>query len=281
MDSVINAALEEICSQLQNGLPVAALWPRLQPVLSASNLDLSPGVKKAIWANLLRIPTLRFEVQNEAYNPGDPSIQSIEDAEKLNLKIVPKRNLIDNFLGLYESNSLVPNQMRILELLANARSHGITQSQLSKQLRIEGNNLHYVLRSLECQGLIVKQSALERKKETCADGELKNLPCVSTNLVYLHRYAKQLGSHQRYEITTAGQKLKNQDDTNGNSSGEMDVLIKDYAPQMKTICGKLVKANGKVLVVSDIKRDLGYCGTPSKHRAWREVYSNFAQVESR
>ncbi|KAI9102884.1 hypothetical protein K1719_023323 [Acacia pycnantha] len=271
MDSVINASLEEICSQLQNGLPLAALWPRLQPVLSASNLDLSPGVKKAIWTNLLRIPTLRFEVKNEACSPGDPSIQSFEDAEKLNLKIVSQRNLRDNFLGLYESNSLVPNQMRALELLANARSHGITQSQISKQLRIEGNNLHYVLRSLECQGLIVKQSALERKKETCADGELKNLPCVSTNLVYLHRYAKQLGSHQRFEITTAGQKLKNQEDANGNSGGEMDVLIKDYAPQMKAICGKLAKANGKVLVVSDIKRDLGYCKSPSKHKAWREI----------
>ncbi|XP_028763205.1 uncharacterized protein LOC114721542 isoform X2 [Neltuma alba] len=51
----------------------------------------------------------------------------------------------------------------------------------------------------------------------------------------------------------------------------MDIHIKDYAPQMKAICGKLGKANGKVLVVSDIKRDLGYCGSPSKHKAWREI----------
>lgn len=121
MDSVIHAALEEICSQLEDGLTLAALWPRLQPFLSSSNLDLSPGVKQAIWANLRCIPTLRFEVQKESYSPVDPSIQSFEDAEKLNLKIVAQRNLRHNFIGLYESNPLVPNQMRVLELLANAR----------------------------------------------------------------------------------------------------------------------------------------------------------------
>ncbi|KAF7814065.1 uncharacterized protein G2W53_028034 [Senna tora] len=286
MDSVVNAALEEICSQLQDGLTPAALWPRLQPVLSSSSLDLSPGVKQAIWANLLLIPALQFEVQKEPYSPVDPSIQSFEDAERLNLKIVSRKNLRDNFVGLYESNSLATNQMRVLELLANARfcnfafledayppnlAHGITQSQLGKQLRIEGNNFHYVLRSLECQGLIVKKSALERKKETCADGELKNLPCVSTNLVYLHRYAKQLGSHQRFEITTEEQKLKSPEDANRNSRGEIDVLVKDYAPQIKAICDKLEKANGKVLIVSDIKKDLGYCGSRSRQRAWREI----------
>lgn len=92
----------------------------------------------------------------------------------------------------------------------------------------------------------MKQSALERKKESCVDGELKNLQCVSTNLVYLHRFAKQLDSHQRFEITTPGQKLKDQEDADGNSNGEMDVLIKDFAPQMKAICDKLAKAKGKV-----------------------------------
>lgn len=103
-----------------------------------------------------------------------------------------------------------------------------------------------MLRSLECQGLIVKQCALERKKETSADGESKNLPCVSTNLVYLHRYAKQLGSHRRFEITKEEQKLKSPDGANGNSRGEMDVLVRDYTPEMKAICDKLAKANGKV-----------------------------------
>lgn len=27
----------------------------------------------------------------------------------------------------------------------------------------------------------------------------------------------------------------------------------------------------KVLVVSDLKRDLGYCGSTSRHRSWRNV----------
>lgn len=95
----------------------------------------------------------------------------------------------------------------------------------------------------------MKQSALERKKETCADGDSKNLPCVSTNLVYLRRYAKQLGSHQRIEITTEEQKLKNPEDANGSSRGETDVHVKDYAPQIKAICDKLAKANGKVALL--------------------------------
>ena len=121
MDSIINACLEEICSQLQNGLPILSLWPRIQPFLASSNLNLSPSVKKAIWNNLLTIPSLRFEIKNKECSSKDPFVHSFENAEKLNVKIVSVRNLSDNFIGLYESNSLVPNQMRILELLANAR----------------------------------------------------------------------------------------------------------------------------------------------------------------
>jgi hypothetical protein len=30
----------------------------------------------------------------------------------------------------------------------------------------------------------------------------------------------------------------------------------------------------KVLVVSDIKKDLGYCGAPSGHKDWRKVNFN-------
>lgn len=30
----------------------------------------------------------------------------------------------------------------------------------------------------------------------------------------------------------------------------------------------------KVLVVSDIKKDLGYCGAPSGHKDWRKVNLN-------
>ncbi|KAM7483891.1 hypothetical protein LguiB_008474 [Lonicera macranthoides] len=49
-----------------------------------------------------------------------------------------------------------------------------------------------------------------------------------------------------------------------------DVIIKDFLPALKAICDKLEKADGKVLVVSDIKQELGYRGN-SGHRAWRNI----------
>ncbi|KAK8592705.1 hypothetical protein V6N13_063272 [Hibiscus sabdariffa] len=50
-----------------------------------------------------------------------------------------------------------------------------------------------------------------------------------------------------------------------------NVRVNDYLPAMKAVCDKLEEANGKVLVVSDIKRDLGYTRS-SGHRAWRNIY---------
>ncbi|KAJ1411475.1 Winged helix-like DNA-binding domain superfamily [Sesbania bispinosa] len=267
MDSIVNAVVEEICAQVEDGLTLATLWEKLEgsPSLSSSDLNLSPAVKRAIWTNLLRIPTLRFE-------PQPSSSLELEEAEKLNLKIFAQQSLSDNFIGLYDSQSLQQAQMRVLHLLGKARGNGITQSQLAKHLHIDGNNFHYVLRSLECQGLIVKHSAIEKKKQISTHGESKIYPCVTTHLVYLHRYAKQIASHQRFEfeITKFNSTEDDDEDADGNSL-QTDVLLKDYAPQIKAICDKLAKANGKVLLVSDIKKDLGYCGSRPRQRAWRQV----------
>ncbi|KAK8468135.1 hypothetical protein PHAVU_007G234600 [Phaseolus vulgaris] len=266
MDSVVNAAVEEICGGIEDGVTLAALWVKLEgsPSLSSANLHLNRTVKRAIWTNLLRIPGLRFEPR--------PSSSELEDAEKLNLKIFPQSSLIDNFAGLYESQSLQHAQKRVLHLLANARGNGITQTQLAKQLHIDANNFHYVLRSLECQGLVVKRSAIEKKKQISSLGESKNYPCVTTHLVYLRRYAKQLACHQRFEFEIT--KLNSPDDEEDDADGttfQTDVQLKDYSPQMKAICDKLANANGKVLLVSDIKKDLGYCGSRQKQRAWRQI----------
>ncbi|RDX90912.1 hypothetical protein CR513_27175, partial [Mucuna pruriens] len=266
MDSVINAAVEVICAGIGDGLTLAALWAKLEgsPSLSSFNLHLSPTVKKAIWTSLLRIPTLRFEPQ--------ASSLELEDAEKLNLKIFAQQSLADNFVGLYDSQTLQHAQMRVLHLLANARANGITQTQLAKNLHIDANNFHYVLRSLECQGLIVKHSAIEKKKQITSHGESKNYPCVTTHLVYLRRYAKQLASHQRFEfeITKFNAPDDDYEDVDGTTL-QTDVHLKDYTPQMKAICDKLAKANGKVLLVSGIKKDLGYCGSRPRQRAWRQI----------
>lgn len=242
MDLVINAAVEEICAHVEDGLTLAALWEKIEgsPILSSSGLDLSPAIKRSIWTNLLNIPTLRFE-------PQQPSSLELEDAEKLNLKIFAQQSLVDNFVGLYDSQSLQHAQMRVLHLLANARANGITQSKLAKHLNIDGNNFHYVLRSLECQGLIVKHSAIEKKKQISTHGESKNYPCVATHLVYLRRYAKKLDSHQRFEFEIT--KLNTPEDDDEDAEGtalQTDVLLKDYTPQIKAICDKLAKANGKV-----------------------------------
>ncbi|KAK7271540.1 hypothetical protein RJT34_27516 [Clitoria ternatea] len=264
MDAVINAAVEEICSGVEDGLTLAALWAKLKasPSLSSSDLHLSPAVKTAIWTNLLRIPTLRFEPES--------SPPQLKDAENLNVKIFARQPLADNFLGLYDSQSLQHAQTRVLHLLANARANGITQNQLAKHLRVDGNNFHYVLRSLECQGLIVKHSAIEKKKQVSTHGESKSYPPVTTNVVYLHRYAKQHAPHERLELEIT--KFNTPEDDYDGATFQTDVHLKeDYALQMKAICDKLAKANGKVLLVSDLRKELGYSGKRQRLKAWRLI----------
>lgn len=130
MDAILSSAVEEICSQGQNGLTFRNLCSRLQPSLSDSGLDLSNGVKAALWTQLLRVPSLQFQADKVAYSAKDPSVQSFEDAERLNLKIVAEDHLRDSFVGLYNVRSAGSNmsapQRRVLERLAIARFVVIT-----------------------------------------------------------------------------------------------------------------------------------------------------------
>lgn len=125
MDAVVSSAVEEICSLGQNGLALCNLWSKLEPSLSASGLDLSNGVKAAVWTQLLRVPSLQFEAGKGLYDAKDPSIQSFEAAERLNLKVVAKVHLRDSFVGLYNvrsaSSNMSAHQRRVLERLAGAR----------------------------------------------------------------------------------------------------------------------------------------------------------------
>ncbi|CAB4313918.1 unnamed protein product [Prunus armeniaca] len=100
----------------------------LQPSLSSFNLDVSDrGLKQALWAGLRSVPTLKFQSQNQKvqYSPTDPLIQSVQDAEKLNLKLVADQRLMNNFLGLYIAHSSIDNmcqyQRQTLERVAGAR----------------------------------------------------------------------------------------------------------------------------------------------------------------
>lgn len=139
--------------------------------------------------------------------------------------------------------------------MGTCRTNGITQNQLGKEFGIEGKNLFYIVRNLECQGLIVRQSAVVRTKEASNEGDLKNSPCVITNIMYLYRYAKQLGSQQKIEITKEEQTIEsigNADENDTSGGGfygkcvKEDVHVRDYVPAMKAVCDKLEAAADKV-----------------------------------
>ncbi|OMO49316.1 hypothetical protein COLO4_38602 [Corchorus olitorius] len=77
MDEIISSALEEVCTQGRDGLAVCS---------PCSNLNLSVKIKRALQTNLLKIPTIQFQVRNLVHASGDPSIRCFNDAERLDLK---------------------------------------------------------------------------------------------------------------------------------------------------------------------------------------------------
>ncbi|XP_022723371.1 uncharacterized protein LOC111280346 isoform X2 [Durio zibethinus] len=253
MELTLSSALEEICAQGRDGLALSTL---------CSKLDLSVEFRRVLWNNLLKIPTVQFQVAKNVYDRDDPSIQCFEDAEKLDLIIVAKDKLRDNFLGIYdfslECDKKEFRQQRLaLERIAIARKNGITQSQLSKEFGIEGNKIFYLVKGLEKRGLIIRQEAVDRTRGAGKQGQC-------TRLIHLYRYARHLGSQEKFEITKE-EETEGKEDSNIERVKE-DVLVKDYVPSMKAICDKLEEANSKVLVISDIKHDLGYSGKQSKHK---------------
>ena len=98
----------------------------------------------------------------------------------------------------------------------------------------------------------MRQSAVVKTKKACKEGEARNNQSVTTNLVFLSRYAKHLGSQQQFEITKEEQtseshaNVKGSDVSGDDLVGKEDFLVKDYLPAMKAVCNKLEKANGKV-----------------------------------
>ncbi|OVA06628.1 B-block binding subunit of TFIIIC [Macleaya cordata] len=287
MDSIVSAALSEICSQGVNGISLTELWPKLHNSLCSSGFTNCDGIKTAIWKGLLNIPVLQFEANELSFCSQDPSIESFEEAEKLGLRIVAAEDLRDSFYGLYDLKAadagISPRQRRILERIASARSNGITQRQLAKDFGMEGNNIFYIVRNLECQGLIVRQSTIVRTKEAATeqDSGSKNTSIVNTNLIHLYRYAKHLNSQQRLEITTVD-RLENLKNVDGSTSligdgifGDHvkdDIVIKDYLAVLKAVCQKLEEADDQILLVSDIKQALRDRWTLG-HKAWRNIFN--------
>lgn len=288
MDSLVSAALEEICARGAGGIPLHDLWPAIPAAFASAGLPTSDAVKRILWGRLLALPGLRFSDRGGApLGSLNPVAVPLEEAERSGLVIVAQERLRDNFVGLYDrhaSTEVPPLQRRALERLAAARTKGVTQRELGKEFGIKGNNMFYIVRNLEYQQLIVRQSTILRAtKESGIEGEneTENTSIVNTNLIHLRRYAKDTNSNsqQRIEITRTDL-LEGIDNTYGTSpvgSGTSRecvkevVCVKDFLPAMKAICDKLEEANEKVLVVSDIKVGLGYTNS-SGHRAWRNAH---------
>ncbi|PWA82944.1 B-block binding subunit of TFIIIC [Artemisia annua] len=275
MDTIVFTALEQICSQGAAGLTL----PHLYTKLTTPHLHLCPNLKQALWTSLLTIPTLRFQFSKGGsfLDCGDVRIRGVEEAEKMEVKIVAVECLVNSFVGIYDivasDAGVSERQRKVLERLAIARTDGITQNDLAKALGIKNNDIFYVLKGLESRGLIVRQSTIIRKKEAGNEGEYKSGSIVNTNMLHLYRYAKHLGHLQRLEITKEDKtSIDNENDDKEGATGDgvSEERIADFVPALRAICDRLEKANGKVLVISDLKKELGYRKTPG-HRAWRNI----------
>lgn len=125
MDTLVNSALEEICSHGDSGLHLSKLWPKLQPSISSHGLKLCPNVKKVLWFNLIDIPGLKFESNGVVYSSTDSCIRAFEQSERLDLKIIAPEHMCDAFIGVYDIEAsdakLSDREWRVLRYLATVR----------------------------------------------------------------------------------------------------------------------------------------------------------------
>uniref|UniRef100_A0A161ZTH2 Uncharacterized protein n=1 Tax=Daucus carota subsp. sativus TaxID=79200 RepID=A0A161ZTH2_DAUCS len=277
MEAMIHSALEEICAGGANGITLSTLWLKLKPTLISHGLDPCVSVKKALWTSLLTVPGLAFQsLKGDSLDPG-----LVEEFDKLGVKTVAAQHLRNSFVGLYDvdacNQGISLQGRRVLERLAIARTNGITQSELGKEFGMQGNKIFYVLRKLETRGLIVRQSTTLRKTEVSSDREQKSSSIVSTNMLHLYRFAKHLGREQKLEVLKEDKPASNENEESELSASGMfgesvkeDVQVKDFLPVLKQICDKLEEADNNVLIVSDIKKDIGY-GGKAAYRRWRNI----------
>ncbi|CAO1946792.1 unnamed protein product [Urochloa humidicola] len=286
MDTLVAAALEEVCARLSRGLAVSDLWTAISGASEVAGLPLDPAVKRVLLARLTAHPVIDLvegEREGAPFHPAEKDL--VEEAERRGARLVATAALRDKFLGIYDHNKCSGSKMsaiqkKTLELIGASRTFGVTQSSLSKKLGVEGRNFHYVVKILQSQGLIAgKQATAKSIDQVEGEYALRNNHIVSTNSLYLSRYAKDLNmnSYQRIKITKPELGSDEQTNTDSLQEGDIvgvdnknDVSIRDYLPKMRAICDKLEEASGKALAVSDIKKDLSYrmaCG----HRSWRNV----------
>ncbi|XP_060172125.1 uncharacterized protein LOC132603197 isoform X2 [Lycium barbarum] len=277
MDGIVNKAVEELCIQGCKGcasVPISNLWLKLKPYLSINGLALCGNVKKGILSNLINIPGLEFETKD-----GNNLVKcSVEEREILDdLNIVVPEQMLDNFSRIHEvevSKSKLSKQelealhlrKRVLQRIAIARANGITQSELTKEFNTKANNFFHILKELKTLGLILSHQVVW-ENETSNDGKLINKH-ISTNMLYLSLYGKHLRYHQRLEIRKRGLMKDDRE----------DVLIKDGLRILRDICNILEKAKGKVILISNIKKDLGYRDAAG-HKRWANILRKLTQAQ--
>ncbi|KAH7414897.1 hypothetical protein KP509_14G017100 [Ceratopteris richardii] len=272
MDALVAVVLEEVAAEGEQGCSLPDLWKWLEASSSKSGLLLDPALKQALWKQLISSNCLTFK--GRSFTPlaaTEPSIQSYEDAERLEISIVPSEDLRDSFLGIYDvrhsDSKLSTEQRRMLERIGRARANGITQYEIGKEFGISGNKLFYVIKNLESRGLLVRQSSIFRGERP-----------IATNLIHLKRFAKavKLGTQQRFEIQKTSLEHGRIEgivtEGSGHDGAVKGVLVNDDLPALKAICKKLEEAPTKVLVIADLKVNLGFRLTRG-HREWRRLLS--------
>jgi len=158
-------------------------------------------------------------------------------------RLFPRFNVVflNVWLLLGKLNScfhfIVSYRVVIINSICSCRDNGDAQNLLAKEFGIDGRNFFYSVKQLESRGLIVRQPAIVRTKEV----DSKTTSCITTNMIYLTRYAKPMGSQQRFEIC----KEDSVSEHETTAAGE-DTLINDFLPAMQEVCDKLEKANDKV-----------------------------------
>lgn len=123
MDSLVSVALEEICAGAAAGIFLPELWPSLVQHASVTGLPLGPTVKQALWARLLALPVLKFELNGSPVDPSDPSIHAVDEADRYMLRVFADDSTRKSFLGLYDLKhcEISKTQMSTLEELGAAR----------------------------------------------------------------------------------------------------------------------------------------------------------------
>jgi general transcription factor 3C polypeptide 1 len=128
MDTLVAAALEEVCARLSPGIPVADLWSALRVAAEAAGLPLGPPVKRSLWARLLALPVVSLVEGAGDGAPvasGDAAERDVQEAERRGVRLVASSAIRNNFLGMYErrfaKSDLSAVQKAVLECVAASR----------------------------------------------------------------------------------------------------------------------------------------------------------------